>query len=151
MNYYVCIRESIQKFDELLFRIAVEGGTFSLALLSLSGIFFSNSFFLAALIVTLGSILTTFCFSIMAWFYSKLLGEAVNKAQQIEKELLNNESGLTCSIENNVKFFGRKVAGVHTWKVVMLEFVVLFLMALILFFFYLWQFFIPGSNHTIFV
>jgi hypothetical protein len=136
LTYYVSIRESISKFDDLLFRIAVEGGTLSIGLLSLSGIFFQEKFLFAAGIVSIGSIVTTLCFSFMAWFYSQLLGKAAETAKKIEKQLFCHNESITCLIDDEVKFGGRKLAGGGTWLVVMGEFILLLVLAIALLIFY---------------
>ena len=148
MDYYICVRNTIQKFDELVCKVAIEGGTFSLALLSLSGIFFRESFCLAAMIIAFGSMSTSFCFGVMATFYSKLLGVSVEIAKGIEDEIFpatwnptEEDVGkkLTYSIDMHGKLFGKRLAGKNTWKVIILEFGILFAMGIILFFFYVSQ------------
>jgi hypothetical protein len=140
MDYYVCIRESIQKFESLACKIAIEGGTLNLAMLSLSGVFFRYSFYLAAVIISFGSIFTTVSFGVMARFYSKMLGISVKTAKKIEDEIFP-ESWNSCEemgkkfTQNldDCKLFGTKLAGDQTWKVILLEFIVLFGLGLVLF------------------
>ena len=145
MDYYICIRETIQKFEQLAAKIAIEGGTLNLAILSLSGVFFRYSFYLAALIVSFGSIFTTISLAVMARFYSKMLGISVKTAKKIEDEIFpetwNSCEEMGKKFTQNLddcKLFGTKLAGEQTWKVILLEFVVLLLMGHVLFFFYLW-------------
>jgi hypothetical protein len=152
MDYYLCIRGSVQKFDELACKVALEGGTLNLAVLSLSGVFFQYSFYFGAAIVSFGSVVTTICFSIMAWFYSKLLGISVETAKRIEDELLPESWGsckekmgkkLTQNLDDYCRIFGSRLAGTQTWKVVLSEFIVLLFIGLILFFFYLSKMLLP--------
>lgn len=141
MDYYVSIRNSIQKFEELACKVVIEGGTLNLALLSLSGIFFRYSLCEVAKIVCLGSMVTTFCFGLMAWFYLKLLGISVETAKKMEDEIFpsawNPSKGkegkkLTYNLDQFCTFCGWKVAGKRTWIVVLLEFGVIFCLGLFL-------------------
>jgi hypothetical protein len=154
INYYVCVRNTVQKFEELACKVAIEGGTLNLTLLSLSGVLYGYSFPLAALLVSAGSISTSICFGFMARFYSKLLEVSVDTAKNLEDEifppawasnLAKNEMGkkLTYNLDDFGRILGKRLAGKHTWKVVLLEFGVLFSMGLLLLIFYLRLFLFP--------
>lgn len=146
MDYYVCIRNTIQKFEDLASKVVIEGGTLNLALLSLSGIFFRYSFRVAAIIVCLGSIVTTFCFGLMAWFYLRLLGISVETAKKMEDEIFppawnpsEEEEGkkLTYNLDQFCTIRKWRVAGKRTWIVVLLEFGIIFSLGLFLILVYL--------------
>lgn len=157
MNYYICVRGTIQKFEELACKVAIEGGTLNLTVLSLSGVLYGYSFSLAALLVSFGSIFTSICFGFMARFYSKLLEVSVDTSKKLEDEILpsawssvENKMGkklmgekLTHNLDDFGTIFGMRFAGKHTWIVILLEFVVLSIMGLALLIFYLWSFFAP--------
>ena len=152
MDYYVCIRNTIQKFDELASKVAIEGGTLNLGVLSLSGVFFRYSFFEAAMVACLGSIATTIIFGLMAMFYSKLLGISVETAKKMEDEIFPQgwNAGaegkkLTYNLDKLGTLLGIKLAGKHTWKVVIAEFVVLLFLEIALFIFYVLHL-LPPTN-----
>lgn len=142
----MCIRNTVQKFEELACKVAIEGGTMNVALLSLSGIFFQYSFYLAATLVSFGSMFTTICFIIMTSFYSKLLEISVETAKKMEDDIFpkawdstQKEMGkkLTHNLDEYGKILGMRLAGKHTWKVVLSVFIGLFTVGAILFFVYL--------------
>jgi hypothetical protein len=154
MNYYICVRNAIQKFEELACKVAIEGGTLNLTLLSLSGVLFGYSLPLAALLISFGSIFTSISLGFLAWFYSKLLAVSVETAKNLEDDIFpptwnsnlkEKKMGkmLAHNLDDFVTIFGKRLAGKYTWKVFRLEFGILVSMGLFLFFFYLWPFLFP--------
>lgn len=128
-----------------------------MALLSLSGALFGYAFPLAALLVSFGSMSTSICLGFLAWFYSKLLAVSVDTAKNLEDEifppawnsdLAKNKIGkkLSHNLDDFGRILGKRLAGKHTWKVVLLEFGVLFFMGLALCIFYLRLFLFPTND-----
>lgn len=120
-----------------------------MALLSLSGVLFRYASPLAALFVSFGSMSTSICLGFLAWFYSKLLAVSVDTAKNLEDEIFppawnsnlpKNKIGkkLSHNIDDFGRILGKRLAGKHTWIVVLLEFGVLLFMGLALFISYLW-------------
>ena len=143
MDYYVCIRNTIQKFEELACKVAIEGGTLNVALLSLSGVFFRYSFLDAAKVACIGSMATTGIFMWMAMFYSKLLGISVETAKKMEDDIFprawnagKEGKKLTYNLDELGTLLGFKLAGKHTWKVVLLGFFGLLILGGFLLFIY---------------
>ena len=131
ISYYGIVRQAIDKFDELSARLVVEGTTFGIGLLAISGAFFSEAFkrtppdagllIFAAAVATV-SIAATTGFMFQAIFYAKLLGGAVEVAKGLERRLINTtaaEHSLRLSEKiDRVKVFGLTLAGKNTWKVI---------------------------------
>jgi len=100
---------------------------------------------------------TSICLGFLAWFYSKLLAVSVDTAKNLEDEifppawnsdLAKNKIGkkLSHNLDDFGRILGNRLAGKHTWKVVLLEFGVLFFMGLALCIFYLRLFLFPTND-----
>lgn len=155
MNYYTLVRQNIQKFDELVTKIAIEGTAFNVGLLVLSGVFFDQAFYIAAVIICAGSAAITFCLILMTLLYTKLLEISVEIAKELEDEILpeswssnGKEYGkkLTRGLDEFGKICGKKVAGKHTWKVMLSIFLPLLFFSGILMILYLSRIIVLNIN-----
>jgi len=146
--YYGLVRQAADKFDELSSRMVLQGSTFSAGILAISGVFFSEalkrvppdrSLFGFALAVGLASIAATMAFAFLAIFYSKLLGAAVGVATNLEGKLIANEELAELRLSgqiDKVKVWGRKFAGVKTYRVFEVFFGSILFLEIIVSFFY---------------
>lgn len=87
LRYWVTVRNTIQKFDDILTRLSFQGLTILAGALSLTGYLFMQRITLVAMLICISIITVSLTLASHTWLYFRLLEKAVQTAMIVEDEL----------------------------------------------------------------
>jgi len=97
IEYWKVIRNTIQKFDDILTKISFQGLTILIGILSVAGYLITQRLLVPAGLVSLGIFLVAITLSLHTWLYFRLLEKAVATAVELERDLFPNNPNLRLS------------------------------------------------------
>ncbi len=127
LRYWITVRGTIQKFDDILTKLSFQGLTLLAGALSVTGYLFLQRLMLIAMLVSGGIILVGITLAFHTWLYFRLLEKAVETAIQIEDEMFPSaprEVKLTANL--------KKVPGKKSFPILIFVHVAIIIIAAIL-------------------
>lgn len=131
LEYWKKVRDTIQKFDDILTKLSFQGLTLLAAALSLTGALFGQDLTLASFLISIGIAIVAFVLALHTWLYFRLLEKAVETAMLLEDNLFPN-----APIEMKLSYNMRKVPGKRSFPVLLSVHLILMGIAFLLAIFY---------------
>ena len=127
VEYWKKVRDTIQKFDEILTKLSFQGLGLVAAALSVTGALFAQGLILASMLISIGIFVIALALALHTWLYFRLLEKAVETAQQLENRLFP-KAPRELKLSHNLK----KVPGKKSFPVLLSIHIILMIIALIL-------------------
>lgn len=141
LDYWKKVRDTVQKFDDILTKLSFQGLTLLAAALSLTGALFTQGLILASILVSFGIMIVGIALTLHTWLYFRLLERAVETATVLEDSLFPKAS-VEMKLTQNMK----RVPGKRSFPILMSIHVIIIVVAACLLVFYLFQ--LPAVNNN---